>query len=71
MISFCYVAAGDAHDRIDGRPSMNMLARNAGGLWIAVGTGIGIAAGAALGAASVGLAIGLTLGITAGCLARR
>jgi hypothetical protein len=51
--------------------SMNMLARNAGGLWIAVGTGLGIAAGAALGVASVGLAIGLTLGIAAGCLARR
>jgi hypothetical protein len=71
MISSGHSTTGGARDGNDGRPQMNMLARNAGGLWIAVGTGIGIAAGAGLGVASVGLAIGLALGIAAGCLVRR
>jgi hypothetical protein len=50
---------------------MFTLARNAGGLWIAVGTGFGIAIGAALGFASVGLALGVALGVGAGFLTRR
>jgi hypothetical protein len=50
---------------------MNALARNAGGLCIAVGACAGIIGGAALGFASVGLAIGVTLGIVGGFLARR
>ncbi len=50
---------------------MNALARNAGGLWIAIGACAGIAGGAVLGFASVGLAIGVALGIVVGFLARR
>ena len=50
---------------------MNALARNAGGLWIAVGAGVGTALGVATGFASVGLALGVAAGIVAGFLVRR
>jgi hypothetical protein len=50
---------------------MNALARNAGGLWIAVGAGAGTAVGVALDFASVGLAIGVVLGIIGVLLVRR
>jgi hypothetical protein len=49
---------------------MFTLARNAGGLWIALGTGIGTATGVALGYASVGLALGVALGVAAAALVR-
>lgn len=49
---------------------MFTLARNASGLWIAVGTGIGTALGAMLGYASIGLALGVGLGVAAGFLTR-
>lgn len=50
---------------------MNALARNAGGLWIAVGAGAGTVLGVAAGFASVGLALGVVAGIAAGLIARR
>ena len=50
---------------------MNALARNSGGLWIAVGAVAGTALGVAFGFASVGLAVGVVAGIAAGFLARR
>jgi len=50
---------------------MLALARNAGGLWIAVGTVAGTAIGVVAGFASVGLAAGLVLGLLGGALARR
>ena len=51
--------------------SMLALARNAGGLWIAVGTVAGTAIGVATGFASLGLAGGFVLGLLGGALARR
>jgi hypothetical protein len=51
--------------------TMITLARNAGGLWIAIGTGIGTAVGVTVGYASVGLAVGVAVGVVAGLLARR
>ena len=50
---------------------MNALARNAGGLWIAIGAVAGTAVGVVLGYASVGLALGVIAGIAAGFVARR
>jgi hypothetical protein len=45
---------------------MNVLARNAGGLWIAVGVALGTALGLAVGYASIGLALGAVAGVVAG-----
>ena len=50
---------------------MNVLAKNAGGLWIAAGSAAGTLAGVLLGYASVGLALGVAAGIVAGLVTRR
>jgi len=50
---------------------MLALARNAGGLWIAVGTVAGTAIGLVAGFASLGLAAGLVVGLLGGAIARR
>ena len=49
---------------------MNVLARNAGGLCIAVGSAAGTLLGVLVGYAWVGLALGVTGGIVAGFLTR-